>query len=235
MSFRIVLAAVLLLGVMVGGFAKAQPAAALSCGPCPATATDDLNLRDGPSLADDVLRVIPAGAELEWDPFQDRTNGFVAVNYDGTDGWAYAAYLYLFPAAATTTDDLNLREDPSLSADVIDVMPAGANLQVLSGPTNGFFAVRYEQQQSGWAHGDYLDFGGTTGDFSPGDDVQVDTDALNLRAGPGLGEDVEAVLFEGELLVVQSGPESADGYLWYEVESEDDGTGWVAGAYLAAA
>jgi uncharacterized protein YraI len=235
MGYRIIVAVILLLGVVSAGITRPQPAAALSCGPCPATATDDLNLRDGPSLTDDILRVIPAGAELEWDSSQDRRNGFVAVSYDGTDGWAYAAYLYLFPAPATATDRLNLREDPSLSADVIEVMPAGSNLQVLSGPTNGFFSVRFEQQQAGWAHGDYLDFGGGTGDFSPGDDVEVNTDSLNLRAGPGLGEDVEAVLFEGDLLVVLSGPTSANGYLWYEVESDEAGTGWVAGAYLAAA
>jgi N-acetylmuramoyl-L-alanine amidase len=228
------IAALMLLSVTLAGFTAPRQTAALSCGPCPATATDDLNLRAGPGLDEDVLQVIPAGAELEWDQFQGRTNGFVAVNYDGTDGWAYAAYLILFPTFATTADRLNLRDDPSLSADVLTVMPSGAQVTVLSGPTNGFFSVQFDQRLIGWAHGDYLAFGGTTGDYATGDEVVVATDALNLRAGPGLGEDVVTVLFEGASLVVQDGPESADGYLWYEVDT-DDGTGWVAGAYLAAA
>src|SRR5215207_9594164 len=97
MGYRSLIAVLALLSLTLSGLAAAQPAAALSCGPCPATATDDLNLREGPSLADDVLGVIPAGSELEYDQFQGHTNGFVAVSYDGTDGWAYAAYLLLFP------------------------------------------------------------------------------------------------------------------------------------------
>jgi uncharacterized protein YraI len=230
-GFRSVLLVVVLLGVAMVGGAGPRPAAALSCGPCPATTTDNLNLRAGPSLENDVLRVIPAGAELEWDQVQGRENGFVAVTYDGTGGWAYAAYLILFPTFAATTDRLNLRDDPSLSADVLTVMPSGADVMVLSGPTNGFFSVQFDQQ-TGWAHGDYLAFGGSTDDFSTGDEVVVDTDALNLRSGPGLGEDVETVLFQGAHLVVIDGPVSADGYIWFEVES-DDGTGWVAGTYLA--
>jgi len=234
MGYRIAIAALVVLGVTLVGFGAPRQAAALSCGPCPATATGDLNLREGPSLDDDVLRVIPAGAELEWDQFQDRTNGFVAVSYDGTDGWAYAAYLILFPTFATTTDRLNLRSDPSLSADVLTIMSSGADVTVLSGPTDGFYSVQFDQRLIGWAHGDYLAFGGSSGDFSTGDEVVVDTDALNLRAGPGLAEDVVTVLDQGALLVVQGGPESVDGYVWHEVDT-DDGTGWVAGTYLAAA
>jgi uncharacterized protein YraI len=235
MGFRLAIATLALLGVTMAGLAAPHSASALSCGPCPATATDDLNLREGPSLDDDVLRVIPAGAELEWDNFQEKTNGFVAVSYDGTDGWAHADYLILYPTFATTTDFLNLRDDASLSADVLTVMPPDANVTVLSGPTNGFYSVQFDQRITGWAHGDYLDFdGGSTGAFTTGDEVVVDTDALNLRAGPGLGEDVETVLYQGALLVVLDDPESADGYLWYEVDTYD-GTGWVAGTYLAAA
>ena len=234
MRYRMAFAAIALLGVMFAGVVAPQPASALSCGPCPATTTDRLNLREGPSLADDVLRVIPDGAELEWDPFQEETNGFVAVSYDGTDGWAHTDYLILYPTFATTTDRLNLRDDASLSAEVLLVMPAQANVTVLSGPTNGFYAVQFDQRETGWAHGDYLDFGGDGAVFTPGDELVVATDALNLRAGPGLGEEVLTVLFTGDFLVVQDGPESADGYLWYEVDS-DAGTGWVAGAYLTFA
>jgi uncharacterized protein YraI len=234
---RIVVMACALLGIVSSGLVAPQPAAALSCGPCPATTTDRLNLREGPSLSDDVILVMPAGAELEYDPFEGETNGFVAVNYDGTEGWAHTDYLYLFPMSATTTARLNIREDPSLSADVVEVMPAGASVTLLSGPENGFFAVQYQQQVTGWAHSDYLELGGGGGgggDFSPGDEVVVDTDALNLRSGPGLDEDVLAVLYTGDSMVVEDGPESADGYDWYQVDTEE-GIGWVAGTYLALA
>ena len=236
MRSRIAVMAMVLVGLLASGLVAPQPAAALSCGPCPATTTDRLNLREGPSLSDDVILVMPAGAELEYDNFEGETNGFVSVNYHGTDGWAHTDYLYLFPMNATTTARLNIREDPSLSADVVEVMPAGANVVLLSGPESGFFAVRYQERVTGWAHSDYLELGGGGGggDFSPGDEVVVDTDALNLRSGPGLDEDVIEVLYTGKLLVVLDGPESADGYSWYEVDTYA-GTGYVAGTYLALA
>src|SRR3712207_5829879 len=62
LSYRRAIAVVALLGVMVAGLSAPQPASALSCGPCPATTTDRLNLREAPSLSADVRLVMPAGA-----------------------------------------------------------------------------------------------------------------------------------------------------------------------------
>jgi uncharacterized protein YraI len=53
--------------------------------------TANLNLRAGPSTADDVLLVIPAGEEVTITG--DAQNGFLAVTYHGQSGWAYATYL----------------------------------------------------------------------------------------------------------------------------------------------
>ena len=68
-TLAIALALAALLAAPIG---RPAPAGAVSCGPCPAAATADLNLRAGPSTADPVLRVVPAGAQLEWDPFQPQ-------------------------------------------------------------------------------------------------------------------------------------------------------------------
>ncbi len=38
----------------------------------------------------------------------------------------------------------------------------------------------------------------------------------------------------GSEVTILDGPTSADGYDWYQVET-DDGPGWVAGLYLTAA
>jgi uncharacterized protein YgiM (DUF1202 family) len=236
---RIVASVVFALGIVfAAAFAAIGPAAtvgAVSCGPCPATTIDALNLRDAPSLQGDVLLVIPAGASLEWDPTQGFTNGFVAVSYNGVDGFSHSDYMWLFPSAATTTDYLNLRQSASLSAAVLDVMPPGTPVQVLGGPSNGFFSVLADQG-TGWAHGDFLDFGGgASTDFAIGAEVIVATDALNLRAGPGLGEDVTWVLATGHAMTVLGAPVSADGYDWYLVDAGVAGQGHVAGEFLAAA
>jgi uncharacterized protein YraI len=130
-----------------------------------ATTTSDLNLRSGPSTADDVLRVMPPGAAVTIDG--EPENGFYPVTYQGTSGWAYGGYLDLGddgePAPAIgeagVTSALNLRAGPSTRDDVLAVMPEGAIVEITGDPENGFYPVRYDGE-NGWAFGDYLDFGG---------------------------------------------------------------------------
>lgn len=121
-----------LIGVIVA-VVGATPAAAISCDPCPAFATADLNLRAGPSLDAEILRVMPCGAELR-QSLDEPVNGFVEVTYDGVDGWAFDDYVEgIPPNARLTTDWLNLRERPSLDAAVLSIMPPGTEVVVLGG------------------------------------------------------------------------------------------------------
>lgn len=55
------------------------------------TTTTDLNLRTGASLYTGVVLVMPPGAVVQITGA--NTNGFVPVTYNGTSGWAFAAYL----------------------------------------------------------------------------------------------------------------------------------------------
>ena len=68
--------------------------------------------------------------------------------------------------------------------------------------------------------------------FVAGDRVVVDTDALNLRRGPGLSFVVLGVLVNELALTVLGDPTAADGYRWYRVSTQEETTGWVAGIYL---
>ncbi len=128
-----------------------------------------LNLRAGPSTADRVLLVMPDGARVELTG--ESANGFLGVIYQGTRGWAYAAYLETGDSSspppdsgsggsAVTTTNLNLRAGPSTSDAVIVVMPAGATVEITGDPRNGFYPVTY-RGQSGWAYGSYLTTGGS--------------------------------------------------------------------------
>jgi uncharacterized protein YgiM (DUF1202 family) len=70
--------------------------------------------------------------------------------------------------------------------------------------------------------------------------VTVNTDALNIRATPGLGGIVTAVIPFGTLLAVEAGPTTAGGYDWYQItrldrtlDGESGPDGWVAGEFLA--
>lgn len=238
--------AFVLVTVLALAAARPAPVAALSCGPCPATATVDLNLRAGPSPSAAVLRVIPAGAAgLTWDPSQTGSGGYVAVSYAGTAGWAHGDFLLLFPTAATVTSSLNLRSGPSPSAAILDVMPPGAQVQVLGGPENGYFSVRYGQT-AGYASAAFLDFAaGPPSPPPPGDgfaigEVVVTTAALNYRTTPALGSAVITVLASGTRGGVLDGPVVADGHTWYALGLPGYGPdgaapGWVAGEFLTGA
>ena len=64
--------------------------------------------------------------------------------------------------------------------------------------------------------------------------MAVAADELNLRDAAGLAAGIAAVLPSGTTATVVGGPESVDGYDWYQVDT-DAGSGWVAGSYLTAA
>ena len=55
------------------------------------TTTAALNLRSQPSLAGQVLKVIPQGAKVQ--ATSDIQNGYRKVTYGGTTGWASVAFL----------------------------------------------------------------------------------------------------------------------------------------------
>lgn len=71
---------------------------------CSLRATSDLNLRAGPSTADAILHVIPAG-DLVTLLVVTPTSGFYDVSHGGADGWASASYLDTSPCTGTTTSD----------------------------------------------------------------------------------------------------------------------------------
>lgn len=55
--------------------------------------TADLNLRDAPSTAGKVLRVMPNGSQVVTVNVTTSQNGFLNVKHSGLEGWAAAKYL----------------------------------------------------------------------------------------------------------------------------------------------
>ncbi|MGH2532824.1 MAG: SH3 domain-containing protein [Thermomicrobiales bacterium] len=135
-----------------------------------ATVTSALNLRSSPWGS--IIAVMPAGASVT--VTGSGQNGFLPVTYNGQSGWAHTDYLDTgasgpgpSPAppsgpavgSATTTTALNLRAGPSTGTSVLAVMPGGASVEILGDPQSGFYPVRYNGT-SGYASGDFLNFGG---------------------------------------------------------------------------
>jgi uncharacterized protein YraI len=188
--------------------------------------TSDLNLRAGPSTADEVVLVMPPGASVSIDG--DPENGFYPVTYRGTSGWAYGGYLDLGSGTGsgeTTTvlSALNLRAGPSTADDVLLVMDEGAVVELTGEEENGFFGVVF-QGIKGWAYGAYLDAG--DGGGSAIGEAGV-TSALNLRTGPSTADEVLTVMPGGATVEVLGDPENG----FYPVRY-NGGEGWAFGDYL---
>jgi uncharacterized protein YraI len=125
-----------------------------------AQTTSRVNFRTGPGTGYDVQLVIEEGAKLGYTDLV--VNGFRYVGYTGIDGWVYDAYIDpvggygVQPGTyATTTSNLNLREQPNLGADVLLVIPDGGSVLVGAENENGFRAVTYNGI-TGWAYETYL-------------------------------------------------------------------------------
>jgi uncharacterized protein YgiM (DUF1202 family) len=159
--------------------------------------------------------------------------GWVAsefVTFSGEGDGAFSAGDHVVVA----TDGLNLREDASLDADVIKVLPEGTWLTVQDGPVTADGYAWYEVETTGgtdgWVAGTYLAMA-TGSELETGDAVRVVDGALNLRSAPSISADVLRVLDDNEALIIKDGPVVADGYTWYKVWNFG-GTGWAAGEYL---
>jgi hypothetical protein len=72
--------------------------------------------------------------------------------------------------------------------------------------------------------------GGPQKHFSQGDQIEVISGPVNLRASAGLASAVVDKLATGTVLIVNGGPTELDGHAWYQVQKANgSGGGWIAG------
>lgn len=131
-------------------------------------------------------------------------------------------------ARVTPPDGLNLRSDASTAAGVVTVLPFGAMVDVLGGPSeDGWYRVAAQGQQ-GFVKGAFLDF--TPPPPLRGDALVAPADGVRLRASPTLSAQILTVLPPGAQVRI-FGDATADG--WYSVQVNGS-VGWVDGSYLQA-
>jgi hypothetical protein len=71
--------------------------------------------------------------------------------------------------------------------------------------------------------------------YTPGQQLRVYVDGLNIRSGPGVSYDfVRAPLVTGEYVAILAGPVTADGVVWWQVQTADSVVGWIAGEISGA-
>jgi uncharacterized protein YraI len=200
-----------------------------------------LNLRSGPSTGSSVILVMPDGALVTLTG--ESSGGFLSVSYQGTAGWAYAAYLDTGddgsiapppstdgPEATVVGGSLNLRSGPGTGYSVILVMPSGSTVTLTGEESGGFSSVAYNGT-AGWAYSAYLgqEDGGvdTPPPGTDGPSATVVDGSLNLRSGPGTSYAVILVMPDGAEVTL-TGESSGD-----FVSVDYQGTaGWAHAGYL---
>lgn len=220
-------------------------------------ATESVNIRPRPGIAQGVISTQPAGARfvisqpaigvtdyIWYGVFSDAVGGgWVAQNYFrkvGTTPPPTAKFAINDLARVTAT--LNLRSSPSTSASVVAVLPTNTSAQILAGPrsANGYtwWQIR-TSLGTGWAVENWLVKATSTtpppSGYVAGTTLVVSDGPLNMRTGPGTSNGVVAILPTGSRITVVSGPASGSGYTWYQVRSTQYGTGWVVSNFVSPA
>lgn len=218
---------------------------------------DGVRLRAEPGLSSNVIGSVNSGDVVSvtgvtvfaegygWVPmYVHRTgqSGYAASEFfdraGGGDGWFRGTPVHV------TSDGVNMRSGPGLGYSVIGNFSNGTNAVIEDGPRSADGYAWYNihiDDLNGWMAADFLAAGYVNapspgGDFRIGAYVRPDS-ALNLRTGAGTGNSVIRVIYPDETATVVGGPQSANGYTWYQIEMWDQAatTGWAAGEYLEGA
>ena len=113
--------------------------------------TAGVNMRSGAGLEYGVLLVIPVNSTVEL--YDDFRNNYRLVRYAGKFGWVSANYIAAGTPGSgqlTTTANLNLRSQPSLSGSILKVIPAQSTVSATNEIQNGYRKVT-SGGTTGWA------------------------------------------------------------------------------------
>jgi uncharacterized protein YgiM (DUF1202 family) len=132
---------------------------------------------------------------------------------------------------------LNLRSAAGTSSSSVGSLPIGTQLTIVAGPVTAtgynWYQVTSTTGQSGWVIVDALEIvPGANADFAIGDQVVVFDGPVNLRAAAGTSSAVVQSLPQETLLTILSAPTSANGYVWYQAQTADGASGWVAADFI---
>ncbi len=216
--------------------------------------SDSVRLREAPGTDRAIITTLGNGISgLVTEPPSAADNMYWA-RIETSYGTGWVAEAFLSPANGESdepnptfadgdrvfidTDGINLREAPSTAGERVTILYRNDTGTVLDGPTEADGYVWYQletSQGTGWGVARYLsldesDPAGIAA-YGIGDAVEVTTDRLHLRKTPGTDQVSVVVITTGVTGIVLDGPRSADGYTWYQIET-DAGTGWGVSDYL---
>ncbi len=146
------------------------------------------------------------------------------------------------PARVAAAGGLNMRQTPSASGQLVVRLGANQIVNIIEGPTTAenfsWWQLDDGQGNVGWAaagDGETEWLSPKVGAAQPVDrppnvgDRVVLAIPLSVRASPGTGAILLTEASQGSQFTVLAGPQTANGYNWYQVRSDDGSIeGWAA-------
>ena len=217
--------------------------------------TTETNIRTQPSLTASIIASVPRNAwafvmagPLEADGYEWYQ---LRVQNVG-DGWSVktnfaAAPVDTNPVAKFTVGDtvqatttINIRPRPGIAQTVVASVGPGVPFTITQAPiavTEYIWYGVFGSFGGGWVMENNLVAAGTPGGsdkFAIGDAIQV-TSAVNFRSAPTTSASVIALLQAGTTGTVVGGPQSANGYTWWQFRTSGGTVGWSIQDSLAKA
>lgn len=120
-----------------------------------ATAIYAVNFRAGASTGTAITGVVPQGSKV--DLLGASVNGWTKVSWNGKTGYISTPYLNVAAAAKTqrATENVNFRTGASTNTGIIQVVPAGSTVNVITPSVNGWTQVSFNGR-TGYIYSIYL-------------------------------------------------------------------------------
>jgi len=135
------------------------------------TTTTEVNLREGPSLTDDVITVLAKGTKVT--QTGKTAKGWTEVQVGSQKGWVSTQYLTAgtsglpeVTGTRTTTADLNVRATSKADGKLVGLAEKGTKVSI-TGTTENARAQIVFKAQVGWVLAKYLSNGDSTGPSAP--------------------------------------------------------------------
>jgi uncharacterized protein YraI len=220
--------------------------------------TTSLRLRSSPSLSGGVISTMPAGTvgTIVWGPQTASGYDWWQITVQFGTGWSAGDFLRKTTSApppppearfeagdtVATVSPVNFRSGPSTASPIITLLQGDVVGTVVSGPESGSGYTWWRvtmPQGTGWVAEPFLEETSESPppppppQYLPGASVRT-TANLRLRTGATTSSATIKVMPAGSTATVQSGPQVATGFTWWQLVNDGD-TGWAAGEFLTPA
>ncbi len=202
---------------------------------------DRLRIRSGPGTSHDILGHMNKGTSYSKSGEQGK---WIRIDYEGEQGWVHQDYVNVTTTASSSSNEqqavekivqvnnLNVREEPSLTSEVIDQLDKGTKVTVTSEKEN-WSNITYQNNQ-GWVASQFIEKSTPASAQEDDNDdhtsteqakgtVTVQTPILNVRSEGNLGSQVIAQVKQGDKLSFLQEKEA-----WYQIKLDNGQIGWVA-------